>query len=1518
MKKLIKFFVDQSLLVNMLTLLIIIAGIGSVMTTNREGYPKVERKMLTISTFYPGASPEEVEINVTIPLEDAIKGITGVDDFTSNSTENYSRIIINIEDELKDTDDVKNKIRRAIDSVHLPDAVSGRPDIWEFNTANWAVMEIALFSPTLPYDQIRMRSQALKKKLSRLDCLSIVDEKGMRDKEVHIELDLERMNENYLSIKEVINALRNRNIEMTAGSYQDGNVNRTITIDSKIQDLNETENIIIRSTFEGKRIRLRDIARITDTFEEEQTKVRYNGQQGISLFPRKKESSDVIDASDKVMAVIEEYRTALKEEDITIQVMWQLADETRNRLKIVQTNALIGLALVLIILFIFMSQKNAFWTAAGIPFSIAVAMVLLKQFGLSINSISLLGIIVVMGMVVDDAIIISENIYRHRVMGKSWKQAAYEGTTEVAWPVVTTILTTIASFLSLFFALSGLMGEFASEIPMVVIFVLTGSLIESLIILPNHISHDWGIENSRVIPQEKKFIIRMREKYKKLLRKILDFRWPVVIFFFLLLGGAWYVLFSGHVLKFIQFPIEEATAIDISGEVKKGQNLDFTASRIEAIDQKLESYPENVIISWGTDIGEGGWGALGYPERFSMRINITRSEKRDMTADEIVEQLRETVRTSGYFTNTWISKERQGPPVGRAISIQISGNDNNRRRMITDDMVRWFENIKGTRDLNRSDEEKKLELRISINQDTASRLGVSPLSIGQTIRAAFTGVVATEIQTPDELIQYRVLLDENSRNSLNTLQNLKILNNQNKLIPLSHLIQKEKRPMISRIGHYNGDRTTTIDMEVDRDILAPTELMEKFKEKYKDFELDNPGFEISIGGEAETSAQTIRDMIIAAVISISIIFFILILLFRSFTQSFMVLLPIPFSLIGIALALLLHGDPLSMMSLFGLVGLGGVAVNDSLVMVDFINQVKKKEKEIPDKKRMKALIAEGASTRLRPVLLTTITTVAGLLPTAYGLGGKDAMIQPTTLVMAWGLVFATLLTLILIPCLYLMEFNMINTFHKIFKKKKPSVFFFLSLLLFQASFWVNDLHAEDKIISLNAFIQQAMENDPHRAGQLLRLKEVAGTEFQAKAVHEIGVKADAFYIHDNPTTNSYSSLVTIKQQTTSVFSTGIQWLAPYTGTALGAGLSWSAGKIKFTSPVPTADFFSPSLNFYVSQPLLRNFRGLITDFPLRQSELNRLITEQSVNEEIENILISLHNLYFDWYLSYQQFRILSTNVINSETLLDQIERKYTNGLADRADLAQTSQLTIQAKKGRDLAEAEFLALTEKIQYWMNGSRPALSRFHPVPQAVLSLSFPAETELNINDTRQMRILNLSRDLLAEQLKKERNEYLPSLDVNFSWEAENTTETSSESWKDLTDFSTYTAGLSLAWPLGNHAPKGRIKEVSARISQWEQDRLELIREYTWSFDRIKRLLKVYQKVLQYDQDLIEQSRIQLQEEKKKYDQGRSDLYFIIQDHDSLLRQELTFLQDQVSKLRLKVQALNLLDLLYPEKQ
>jgi len=1019
-----RFLIKKPLLSNLLLVFILVLSVVSFFSIKRQGMPRVDFQQMRITTIYPGASPEDVELNVTIKLEDALKTVSGIEKYTSRSMENTSIIQVFIDPDAEKIPEIKDEIRRAIEGVSdLPEDVKDKPFIFDVKNDNFEIYEVVLTLPGKSELTLRKHALELKRRLKDVKEVSWITGSGVLDREIKIKLDLGMMKYHQISFDEVIQSIRNNKLRISGGSIESFTSKKNIVTISEFENAKDIGNIIIRSNFLGNKVQIKDVAAIIDGLEDEDTLVRFNGNKGMAFWIAKKGSADVIATVDKIKKTVARYKKSSGEKDLHIFSTFDMSIETKNRLSIVTSNAIAGFILVIIILFIFLDRRTAMWTAIGIPVSIGITIILLPFFDVSINSISLCGMVVVLGMVVDDAIIIAESITRSREGGLSSKEAAIKGLSLVLKPVLGTIITTMIAFVPIYF-IPGMIGKFAVEIPTIVILMLAASFIEATTILPAHLAHEKEGTAKIKEPPGQKIFNYLENKYKVVMQWTLHHRYITLgIFMLFLLSGTG---ISFLITNFNMFPIDQAYRMFIYGETDKDSTLDFNAQetkKIEKIIQDMMKKNKGVVHSYKTHVGmdfNNGMGWIRSTNHFIVQMTLTPATKRDLTLvqvkDYIVTEFKRLKKPGIRKLNYYL--DGGGPPVGKPIEIKIWGNNNKKRKVIVSAVMKDLKKF-GLQDVDSDLREGKSELRILPNYERIAAANLNVSSIASTIRTAFDGTVVTHMQTADEKIPFRVVLNEKSKDYDKPFKNLLVRNNTGHLVNISTMVKVNSAKSPQNIFHYNSYRTNTITANVDLKKTTPNAIYNKLKDFYKNFEKKNPGFRIRLGGEAEESSKTIFKLIMATLAALIAIYFLLVVQFNSFMQPFMVIMSVPFGVVGILLAFGIHGMDLSMLALVGVLGFAGVAVNDSLVMVDCINRISKEESSSDTESFIDAII-NGASQRLRPILLTTVSTMAGLIPTAYGLiGGIDSFISPMVMAMTWGLFLGTLSILVVIPVLYM-------------------------------------------------------------------------------------------------------------------------------------------------------------------------------------------------------------------------------------------------------------------------------------------------------------------------------------------------------------------------------------------------------------------------------------------------------------------------------------------------------------------
>lgn len=1010
MKSFFRFFAERHKLATLITIMTVMLGLSTLVGIKRDIYPQVDFDMMSIMTRYPGASPEDVELNVTNKIEEELKSITGIDKTTSISVENVSAIIVTIDIDASDQDKIKNEIREAVGRVtDLPPEVTESPLVTELSTALMDVIEVGL-SGDIPYRELREQARLLEKKLKNVPGVSRLDRFGYRSREIKVEVSPGAAKKYQIPLREIISAIQGRNIRGTTGTFESYTSEKNLVTLAQFRDPLQVGDVIVRSTFEGPLVKVKDLAIVKDDFEDERILSRLNGEAAISFLVFISESADAIRTCDAIKELVEKERKQLPE---GVEIL-HINDESRyvrDSFDVVLSNGWIGLVLVLLLLTIFLNFRTAFWVALGIPVALLGTVFMLPLFGMYLDTITLSGMILVIGIIVDDAIIIAENIARRREKGDAPIEAAVEGIREVFRPVVTTILTTFLVFAPMFF-MPGLFGKYIVPIPLAISLALFISLGEAMVALPAHLVP--GLRRESAKSTGHRWFNVLRNRYRSYVYHILRFRYVLIPLFIVLLAGSlWY---AGNYMKFILFPSEMADSFFMFIELPTGTSLQATSDKVSEIEELIAGIPEDELASFNTRIG------TDYSEIFVMaesencavaRVRLTPFSERSRNAGQIVEELRqktneiEGIEEIAYFT------ESGGPPVGKPVNIRVVGSNDDLRKRLADSLETFLASIEGVKDIARDDKPGKDQVEIQIDYDRLSRLGLTVADVAQNVRIAYDGEVVTSVRYGDEDVDFRIMIQEKARKKLSYLTELPIPNRQGRLIPLKEVAALKTGPGPSDYRHYDGERSVTVEADIDANVITPLDVTEAVFDHF-DIDRDWPDLQLGLGGEAFETEESMAGLFRAFIIAVIAIYFLLVILFNSFSQPFLVMVAIPFGIIGVIIAFGFHGEPFSFLAIMGIIGLSGVVVNDSLVMVNHINDLKRRRQGTD----ILRIVAEGTADRLRAIILTTLTTVVALLPLAYGIGGTAVFMAPMALALGWGLLFATPLTLVLVPCLY--------------------------------------------------------------------------------------------------------------------------------------------------------------------------------------------------------------------------------------------------------------------------------------------------------------------------------------------------------------------------------------------------------------------------------------------------------------------------------------------------------------------
>lgn len=1058
MRKILEFFAKRHILATLITIMILLLGVNSLRTLQRDRFPNVDWGWVDITTVYPGASPEDVELNVTNKIEDALKGVTGIKEMYSLSIEDVSNVSVQIDPNVKDMEKVKNNIRDAIGRVtDLPEEVTEAPLIGEATTSSNEIILVGI-TGDLPYRELREKAKLLKKKLEAVPGVARLESIGYRDREIKVEVDPGAMDAYQISLGEIIRAIKARNIRLTGGTFESYTSEKNVVTLAQFSDPREVADVTVRSSFDGPLIKVKDLAAIRDDFEEESVIARVGKQKAVVFSVYKNEDVDIIrtvkairkmisDESERVSGARKNHpkseswsipkffasvKRMFQKRDVqdefpygeaTIHLSLDISKNVENSFRIVFTNGAIGLTLVLLILSVFLNPRTAFWVAMGIPVSIMGVCFLLPAFDSFLDTVTLTVLVIVIGIIVDDGIIISESISQHRERGETPLQAAVNGTQKVFFPVVTTVVTTFVAFAPMFF-MTGEIGKVVWVIPLTLGLALLFSIIEALFAMPSHLAR--GMERSSKRDQGngvRRWFTRLKDFYYGCALRFLKYRYLLVALFILAFAGS--ILYASKSMRFVLFPSKGAERFYLSIELPTGSSLDATVERIKEVENIIADLPEEELESFMGYVGRTNWGST--QNRGLVAVSLTPFSTRERNADRIIEELRQKIEKIEGIDQYYFDVDTGGPGVGKPVTLRIIGNDEEMRRRLTNEIKEYLATIEGVKDIDSNDDLGKDQIEIKPYYDRLDRLGLTVEDVARNVRIAFDGEVVTTIRQGDEDVNFRVQLAERARKDIGYLKNLSIPNQDGRLIKLGMVCGLKIRPAPLAFRHFDGERTTTITADLDQDLITSLEATNLVMSHF-DLEDEWPGMRWLVGGEAEESMESIVSLITSFVIAVVGIYFLLVLLFSSFSDPLYVMFALPFGIIGVIIAFALHGVQPSFLGMLGMIGMAGVVVNDSLVLVNHLNELRKQKPGSP----LLEIIAEGSSNRLRAIVLTSITTIAGLLPLAYGIGGSDIYMSPLALAMGYGILFATPLTLVLVPCLYAIGTDL----NRIFKKKQ--------------------------------------------------------------------------------------------------------------------------------------------------------------------------------------------------------------------------------------------------------------------------------------------------------------------------------------------------------------------------------------------------------------------------------------------------------------------------------------------------
>jgi len=1025
----IEFFVNRHLLTNILFISVIMGGLFAWQEIKKEERPDVTYDRIRVTASYPGATAAEVEHFVTRELEDELKAVDGVYRIYSSVSRGSTTVTVELEKDLSNKNETITEIRNAALGTQLPPEVRDKPKVRVFKSSKKAIIDIALIHTqahllTTPQRQELQRyASTLELQLLNLPQINSINRSGYLQEELQINVDPQKLVRYQIPLSQVIREVKNNHIRQPAGSIQIKD-EPIVTINAQLDTVEKLNRLYIQAGFQGKAIKLKSIADVRTDFRREKQITKVNGHESIMFNVVKNGSYGILESLDAVQKVVAGYRANnLKNANIKLVMLDDESYEVRNRLSIISTNGAIGFTLILIMLFLFLNKRAGVWVAMGIPFTICLTLIATLFMGYTINNITLAAVIIVMGIVVDDAIVVAENISRFQARGYNSQDAAVKGTAQVFLPVLASITTTCVAFVPLFY-FGGHFGSFVSFIPPIVFLMLLASLLESLVILPGHLH----IQSPRFMAKQQTrksftettphWFDHIEERYGTLLIRALDYKYLIFgVFIALLLGS---IMIAKQTMSFVLFPHSETREIVLIGIANKKSNRYETAMISKKIENFIQPYVGKEVIGFRTEVARSRHGGIAKENRFRMIVEIKPKEERERSADELVALWKPLADNIKGLKKLTIQKSRWGQSSGSAVEVLILENDDQLRNQAAETILAAMNK---NPELTNAEIDRPLalpEYNIDIKRDKVKRLSISPVDIATTFRASLEGNILYELPKGNETIDVRLSVIDRAKNNIENILKIPVENRGKYLAPLGDLVTITKAISPTSITRQDTRRATKVYANLKHETkITPLQIATNIENSvFRDIISRQPSTSLNFEGEVADTRESRNDLRNAIIMVVVLIFAILVILFNSMTRAILIMLAIPFGMVGVIIAFWLHGETLfGFFAAIGALGMAGVVINDSIIMLTKLDQEYKNDAK-QQKTKQNENIARIAQTRLKAVILTTLTTVAGVLPTAYGVAGYDSMLAEMMLAMAWGLLFGSIITLLLIPCMY--------------------------------------------------------------------------------------------------------------------------------------------------------------------------------------------------------------------------------------------------------------------------------------------------------------------------------------------------------------------------------------------------------------------------------------------------------------------------------------------------------------------
>ena len=1025
MKKLISYFIRYHVAVNVFIIAFFAFGIIGVLSLKSSFFPLTDSKIINISITYPGASPQEIEEGIVLQIEDNLKGLKGVDRVTSVSRENSGTITVEIQ-KGENIDFMLLEVKNAVDRVPSfptgmePLIVSKREEVRE-------TISFAVSGKDIPLATLKQIARQIENDLRNIDGISQVETTGYPEEEIEIAVNEVNLLAYNLTFTEVAQAVSQANILVTGGNIKTDAEEYLIRANNRNYYGDELSNIVIKASNDGKTIRLKDVAVIRDRFSESPNATYFNQQLSVNISITSTNNEDLVSSADKVKQYIEDYNQ--KYNNVQLDVVRDLSITLNQRTKLLTENALIGMFLVLLFLSVFLNTRVAFWVAFGLPISFLGMFIFAGFFGVTINVLSLFGMIIVIGILVDDGIVIGENIYQHYEKGKTPIQAAIDGTMEVLPPVVSAIITTLLAF-SLFFFLDSRIGEFFGEVAVIVILTLAVSLVEALIILPAHLAHSKALLKPVIEDNPsklKQFFAKMREINKVgdwimsyLRDKIYSPTISFILKFKILSLGIFVALLvltfgavGGGIIGVTLFPSIASDTVSIELNMPNGTNVKVTDSIISMIEEKSfivnKELTDKYLKGTGKELFENTILSLNSSSSARLQINLLPGEERPdvISSNLVANRLRELV-------GPVIGTERLifgsgGNFGGNPVSVSLLSNNISELKAAKSELKSVLESNPLLKDVADNDPAGIKEIRLELKEN-AYLLGLDLRIVMNQVRAGFFGAQAQRFQRGQDEIRVWVRYDRSNRESLNDLDNMRIVTPSGERVALKDIAVYTIERGDVAINHLEGQREIQVSADLKDPSNSATDILDDIKAIIlPEIQSKYPTISASFEGQNREATKLSRSLKSAGGIILLLIYITIAFTFRSYSQPIMLILLVPFSLTAVAWGHWLLGFPVNILSLLGIIALIGIMVNDGLVLIGKFNTNLKEGMTFDN------ALKDAGKSRFRAIFLTSLTTIAGLAPLLLEKSRQAQFLKPMAISISFGIAYATILTLLLLP-----------------------------------------------------------------------------------------------------------------------------------------------------------------------------------------------------------------------------------------------------------------------------------------------------------------------------------------------------------------------------------------------------------------------------------------------------------------------------------------------------------------------